>query len=270
MLRENMYDRRGSAAWLAAALIGVGGVIAGVSVAAASERAADVTVNALSSNAWDKPAVSVQTGDTVTWNLNSGNFLPHNVEATGGPAEDANWAGFNTTPKAEGTEEFTFTQPGTYTYLCRVHFEAMRGTVTVTGAPVTPTATRTPTPSATPSATRTPTPAPPMADNRVTPPPTRAASGDTTAPVISGYGLKAVTRGARVSFALSEPASVTIRVKRGKTVKRTVRLAARAGKRTVTVRGASLVRARYVVEIEARDARGNRAAVQRKNVRVTR
>ncbi len=49
-----------------------------------------------------------------------------------------------------------------------------------------------------------------------------------------------------------------------------MRLAARAGARSVTVRGSKLVRGRYSVEIEARDARGNKAAVQRKNVKVTR
>jgi hypothetical protein len=38
----------------------------------------------------------------------------------------------------------------------------------------------------------------------------------------------------------------------------------------VTIRGTRIVRGRYIVEVEARDARGNRAAVQRGNVRVTR
>ena len=63
---------------------------------------------------------------------------------------------------------------------------------------------------------------------------------------------------------------MTIRFKRGKATSRTVRLSARAGARSVTVRSSALVRGRYVVEVEARDARGNRAAVQRANVRVTR
>jgi len=51
---------------------------------------------------------------------------------------------------------------------------------------------------------------------------------------------------------------------------RTVRIAARAGTRSITVRGSKLVRGRYSFEIEARDARGNKAPVQRKNVKVTR
>jgi hypothetical protein len=82
--------------------------------------------------------------------------------------------------------------------------------------------------------------------------------------------LKPVIHGAKVSFALSESASVTIRVKHGKTTVRTARLAQRAGTWSVTIRGTKIVRGNYTVEVEARDARGNRAAVQRAKVRVKR
>ena len=77
-------------------------------------------------------------------------------------------------------------------------------------------------------------------------------------------------RGATVRFTLSENAAVTIRFKKGSTTLRTARLSARAGSRAVTVRGSKLVKGRYSVEIEARDARGNRAPMARKTVRVTR
>ncbi len=83
---------------------------------------------------------------------------------------------------------------------------------------------------------------------------------------MSKLKLKAVRRGAKVTFTLSEPSAVTIRVKRGKATSRTVRLSARAGARAVTV---ALVRGRYRVSVEARDARGNRAGVRRASVRVT-
>ena len=49
---------------------------------------------------------------------------------------------------------------------------------------------------------------------------------------------------------------------------KTIRLAARSGGRVG--HPAPDERGRYGVEIEARDARGNRAAAQRKTVRVTR
>jgi hypothetical protein len=93
---------------------------------------------------------------------------------------------------------------------------------------------------------------------------------DRTAPALTKFSLKAVRHGATVRFKLSEPAAVTIRAKRGKSTVRTVRLAARAGTRAVTIRGSKLVRGTYKVEIEARDARGNKAPVQRKNVKVIR
>ena len=61
---------------------------------------------------------------------------------------------------------------------------------------------------------------------------------------------------------------MTIRFKKGSRTLRTARLSVRAGTRSVTVRGSKLVKGRYRVEIEARDARGNRAPVARKTVRV--
>ena len=141
-----------------------------------------------------------------------------------------------------------------------------------------PTATATATPSQTaepsitprPTATATPVATARPGETITTPAPTGSALLDKTAPTLTKVSLKAVRLGATVRFTLSEPAAVTIRAKRGKTTLRTVRLSARAGTRSVTVRGSKLVRGRYSFEIEARDARGNKAPVQRKNVKVTR
>ena len=272
-----MIQRRGGVPWLAVALVAVTGVVAGVSVAAASAPTADVTVTATVSNTWDKPSVSISTGDTVTWNYNAGNSIPHNTESVTGPPEDPTWDAF-ATEVSTGTGAYQFTQPGTYTYLCTVHRDVMTGTVVVTGAPVTPTATTTatatatrtatPTSTATPGATRTPTPA--LGEDRTTPAPTGSALLDKSAPAITNFRLKAVRRGATVRFTLSESSAVTIRFKKGSATLRTARLSARAGSRAVTVRGSKLVKGRYSVEIEARDARGNRAPLARKTVRVTR
>jgi plastocyanin len=257
------------------------GVMAGgVGVAAALPRA-DQQVNALTSNTWDKPAVTVATGETVTWNLDGGNGIPHNVEGVDGP--DANWAGQTLAPpRTSPPVSFTFTQPGTYTYLCRVHPDVMTGTITVTGSPVTPTPTPTatatppgtdptPAPTASPQPTTSAsTPPPRGASDPVTPAPLGSSRDDVTAPVVSRLKLKAVTHGARVSFRLSESATVTIRFKRGSRAVRTARLAARAGSRRVTVRSSKIKRARYTVQVEARDARGNKAAVRSAKVRVKR
>ena len=215
--------------------------------------------------------MAIETGESVTWDFD-GSTVVHNVKGESGPAEDPDWAGYRSQFLSSGEVSRTFTQPGTYTFVCEAHPQTMTGSVTVTGAAVTPTPT--PTPTATPTATATatafpqPTASPTPAPDHGTPAPSGSARLDTVAPAISRLRVRALRRGARVAFKLSEPALVTLRVKRGKATVRTVRLAARAGTRTVRL--SRLARGRYTVEIEARDARGNHAAAQRKAVRVTR
>ena len=51
---------------------------------------------------------------------------------------------------------------------------------------------------------------------------------------------------------------------------RTVTLQARAGTRTVKVRSAKLKRGHYSVELQARDAMGNRSPLKRADVRIRR
>ena len=231
---------------------------------------------------WEPSTLSVKTGDTVTWDFNSGDGQPHNAKGVDGPPEDPDWPKFTGTIGTSGTETYMFTQPGTYNFVCQVH-QVMTGTITVTGASVTPTPTASATPTADPSDTPSPTPTAtatpqptvsatptPVGSGRTTPAPLGTSRLDVTPPTVSKLKLRAVAHGAKVSFSLSEQASVTIRVKHGKTTMRTTRLSQRAGSWSVTIRGTKIVRGRYTVEVEARDARGNRAAVQRGNVRVTR
>jgi plastocyanin len=278
-----MKQRRGGGLRAAAVLVVMGGVLAGVGVAGASEEAQDATVNATAANTWAPDTVAIATGERVTWNFDGGNGVSHNVKGTTGPAEDPDWATYETPFVSTGTASRQFTRPGTYSFVCQAHTGTMTGTVTVTGAPVTPTptgtatATATATPTATATRTATPTATasgapPPASPGMTTPAPSSAARLDRTAPVLSGLKLKALAGGARVTFKLSEPAAVTIRFKRrgSSTVLRSMRLAARTGTRAVTVRSARLVRGRYVVEIEARDASGNRAPMRRTNLRVSR
>jgi plastocyanin len=261
----------------AVAVIAVGCVIAGVSAAAAAETTADATIKATSASTWDPATVSVSTGDTVTWDT-SGSTNVHNVQPKSGGDVDPNWAKFYGDYSNTEKYSFTFTQPGTYTFVCEAHQPGMSGSVTVTGAPATPTATpsatattsATATPSATASPRATVSATPTATPGSTTPAPTRSALLDKTAPTLSKLKLKAVSGGAKVAFTLSESAAVTIRAKRGTSTLRTVRLSARAGTRSITVRGSKLVRGTYTFEIEARDARGNKAPVQRKNVKVTR
>ncbi|HWK29673.1 MAG TPA: plastocyanin/azurin family copper-binding protein [Solirubrobacter sp.] len=284
MRRGSKFQLLGGGTRVTIALAVVGAVVGGVAVAGAEPRA-DVTIKATLGNVWDNPSVTIQTGDTVTFDTASGGPTVHDVKPQTGPAEDAGWPDFYGPFSSTAQYTYTFTQPGTYTFHCQAHPD-MTGKIEVAGAPATPTptstATATASPTATPTRTATPTPtptataattAPPpvaMSHDVITPAPAGIARADRTPPTVSKLKVKGIRRGARVTFTLSEPAAVTIRVKHGKTTRRTVRLSARAGRRSVNVRSSRLVRGRYTVQIEARDARGNRAKVVRRKLKVTR
>jgi|GraSoiStandDraft_4_1057263.scaffolds.fasta_scaffold145763_2 plastocyanin len=218
--------------------------------------------------------VSIATGDSVTWHIGPPTSAqPHNVAATNDVAADPGWKDFRS-DFSNGDFKYTFTQPGTYEFVCEAHRETMVGTVTVTGDPVktpTPTATATATPTATATATPTPsaTPIAQPSGTGQTPPP--SATTDTIKPALSKVRLKAMRRAARVTFRLSENATVTIRVKRGKTVLKSVRLQVRKGTHTVKVRSRRLKKGhRYTVELRARDAHGNTSKAARKSLRFRR
>jgi plastocyanin len=279
--------RRRRGAYAAVGTLAACGALAGVGAAGAAQQT-DATV-AVVDTAFNPDAVDIETGDKVTWNVNS--FQVHNVKGgcppgtqgcTPGPAEDPAWAGYGTPLVTSGTYEREFDQPGTYRYYCQAHPEQMQGTITVTGPPVTPTPTPSPTetptttptpqPTVTPTATPSPSGTTPVDDHTTTPAPVSIASADSAAPALSGLRLKALRRGARVTFKLSEPATVTLRFKKRGTSKvvRTVRLQARPGTRTVTVHSARLKRGRYTVELQARDASGKTSTPLRSDLRIRR
>jgi plastocyanin len=272
-LEENMKQGRRRFVRSAMGVVLTGAVVGYVGVAVAAEPRPDVTIAVGSSTSWVPRTVSIETGETVTFDYSASAGVVHNRKGTTGPPEDTAWF-VATDFKASGTDAHTFNLPGTYDFVCQAHPE-MTGVITVTGEPVeptptptaTPTQTATPVPTARPTVTPAPTPVPTMND-RDTPAPRGSSRADTVAPVLSGLKLKARTRSAKVSFKLSESAAVTLRVKKGKKLVRTVRGSFRTGGGSITV--LRLARGRYNVEIEARDARGNRAPVQRKSVKVTR
>jgi len=267
----------------AGALLAVGGMLTYVAVAGA---AADQTVKAVgagTSSHWQNNDVAIQTGQSVQWDFSDAS-LPspgstHNVASTNTSDTDPRWEGFVFPGPGEfdqattGTSvEYTFYKAGEYDFICTLHGAAMSGKVTVTGADLpipTPTATATPTatPTVTATATATPTP-PPVDDHTGTPAPAPAA--DTTKPALSSVKLKGRKRAATVSFTLSENATVTLQVrKRGaKKVLRTVRLQARAGKRSVVIRSSKLRKGRYTVTLSARDAVGNTSSSSVASLRI--
>ena len=72
---------------------------------------------------WSPSRVTIAAGGTVTWTWNEP-VQPHNVAGDNFPLGPT---GFE---KAD-TVTFTFTSPGTYTFVCQTHPDTMRGTVTV-------------------------------------------------------------------------------------------------------------------------------------------
>lgn len=109
--------------------------------------ARESTAVAMVDNAFMPASLTVQVGDTVTW-TNRG-MLPHTTTSDAGT-----WDSRTMRPGA--SFPFTFSQPGTYPYVCVFHAGlGMRGTITV----VAPTAT--PPPPVVPPASPTATPSPP-------------------------------------------------------------------------------------------------------------
>jgi plastocyanin len=221
--------------------------------------------------------LAIATGDSVTWHIGPPNSTQaHNVAATNDVPADPQWKDF-ATDFSNGDFTYTFSQPGTYDFVCNAH-AGMVGTVTVTGDPVgtptatpttTATATATTTATATATATASATPIAQPAGTGQTPAP--SATTDTVKPTVRKLRLKAMRHAARVRFRLSENATVTIRVKRGRTALKSVRLQARRGTHTVMVRSSKLKKGhRYTVELRARDAHGNTSKAARASLRFRR
>ncbi len=79
---------------------------------------ADPTI-LVSGMAFDQDRLTVEAGTTVTWVFDDS--IPHNVVGDG----------FASEVMQTGTFTYTFTDPGTYPYVCTLH-PNMKGTVVVT------------------------------------------------------------------------------------------------------------------------------------------
>ena len=108
-------------------LLALAAFVAGLALAVAPSLGANQTVQALGNDTFSPKTVTVNEGETVTWNNVSGN---HNVKFDDGSYEEpsspstSNW----TTPR-------TFTTAGTFTYYCDQHrSDGMTGTVVVNPA----------------------------------------------------------------------------------------------------------------------------------------
>jgi plastocyanin/methionine-rich copper-binding protein CopC len=276
---QSRLRRPGVAAAVGA--IAVAGVVGGVSVAGAREVRTIYSVenDGQTCAPSDRPlTLAVQTGDTVKWDMTSA--PTHNAASNGtanaSAAAAAAWQG-RVTPFPQSGDEFTFGEAGEYKFRCLAH-TGMEGTVVVTGEPVataTPSVTQTATPtttaSATPTFVATPPPgATPVPDDHTnTPAPGKIARQDKQAPQLTRARVKAVAAGARLSFTLSEPATIQVSARRGKRTVTAATLHAPAGARTLTIRSASLRRkGTYTLQWQAVDAMANKSAVVKKTLKV--
>lgn len=132
----------------ALAALGGSGALFVYAFSGAPARAADQTVQATAQNQFSPSSVTIDAGDTVTWQWAGG--FGHTVTST-----SANWSKDTALgpPSATLSTSQLFDKPGVYTYRCKTHESAgMKGTVIVKGT-VKPKPTKTP--SHTPSPTRT-------------------------------------------------------------------------------------------------------------------
>lgn len=87
----------------------------------ANPTSASVGVSGTSRFFWSPSAVTIAPGGTVTWNWTNAS-QPHNVAVAG-----VGVSGINKTDSVT----FAFPEAGTYSVICEIHDDTMRGTVTV-------------------------------------------------------------------------------------------------------------------------------------------
>lgn len=126
---------------LAIAIVALATIALGaLGLASTGAGAATVHVSVVD-NSFQPKQITVKQGDTVVWTDTGSN--PHTVTADGG-AFDSSGGGGATLSNGQSFS-FTFSQPGTYAYHCKIHGAAggigMSGTVVVLAATAAPTAT---------------------------------------------------------------------------------------------------------------------------------
>src|SRR4051794_1348919 len=232
---------------------GASGELANQTIYASDNGSPCFTTDLATPCSGDPAEVTIQAGEAVDVTFPGGpGASSHNAVSS-----SANWSWISdaATNAARTKTTPVFTANGDYDFVCAVH-GFMHATIHVQGGS---TATPTPTPSVTP----TPTPTTHPVDTTPAPSPTV----DTVKPTVRRLHLKALRHhAARLTFTLSENATLTIRVKRGHRVLKTVRVQARKGTHSVKLRG--LKKGRYTIDIRARDAVGNRSSLATKRLRV--
>lgn len=203
----------------------------------------------ISGFAFSPNMASVDVGDSVTWRWN-GPDTNHSVTTTSAPAAFDSDSGETPDQVSHAVGEtfvYSFTRPGRYGYVCKVHPSSMQGIVDVTD----------------PNA----------------PPPD---SSDTTRPLISSLRAdptrfckrhrRCRRPGTLLSFRLSERADVNLQAigrSGGERVVRTFELGRRsAGTNRVRFHGTRLPLGLYLLKMTATDDAGNASPIARERVRI--
>jgi plastocyanin len=118
--------RAGAACATALALVGAVPAATGAS----TPKPVRVTVNDFY---FAPTAVTIRKGRSVKWVWSQYNTYPHDVHLKKGPANLKNKGSYSTrtTAVTEARFQKKFETPGTYKYICTVHPDEMRMTVTV-------------------------------------------------------------------------------------------------------------------------------------------
>lgn len=107
----------------------------GAQSSASASPAGEGAAVAIENFAFTPQTLTVKTGTTVTWTNNDG--APHTVASADSISTDANTTGlFESGNLGKGdTFSFTFTESGTYFYVCTLHAgePAMHGEIVVSG-----------------------------------------------------------------------------------------------------------------------------------------
>jgi plastocyanin len=130
--------------------------VSAVAIGALPALGASTQTMQVTSFSFEKPNLTITTGDTVVWHHAAEATYSHNVKFDDGSFRNASPS------KAEWTAQRTFDTAGTYTYRCELHGDSygMKGTIVVEDPPATPTPTAEATPTPTPAATIPATTAP--------------------------------------------------------------------------------------------------------------
>jgi plastocyanin len=227
---------------------------------ATSAQAAPATID-VANDAFSPSAVSINAGESVTWNFKEKN---HNVKGDGGINGNSSFG--------TGTYAKTFDAPGSFKFFCEAHPD-MKGTVTVAAAAAPQGGAPGGGPGTPGAGGANPTAAAAAAAPAAW---TFPSSEDRVAPALRS--LRATMRRGssrpRLSVRLSEDAQLVVGMRRvmsartASTGGRTLRLRGKRGANSFNLRVGKLRSGRYRLRIVAVDGSGNESAIRTATLRV--